>query len=155
VRGPSGGRYDSTGFYDQSGKPVYRDGNGQYFTLDGGRSRAAAPTDYTSVPIHHVCTNKCSVGTGGNPAWTPRFQKFFDDAGLNINGEINKIAVPGHRGPHPQAYHQYVFDQLNRGTRGLTANTPAYTNAVSNTLNRIKTEAVTPGSQVNRWLTGG
>ncbi|MHA3916280.1 AHH domain-containing protein [Halovulum sp. GXIMD14793] len=154
VTGPRGATYSSTGRYSADGKPIYRDTGGSYFTLDGGRVRTSAPTDYNSVPIHHVCTNKCNIGTGGNPAWTPQFQRIFDNAGLNINGEINKIAVPGHRGPHPQAYHQYVFGSLNDAVAGIPRGTPAYTQAVTNSLNRIKAEAVTPGSQVNRWLTG-
>lgn len=109
VTGPRGATYNSTGRYSADGKPIYRNEGGGYVTLDGGRVDVRAPTDYTSVPVHHVCTNKCNVGTGGNPAWTPRFQRIFDNAGLNIDGEINKIAVPGHRGPHPQAYHQHVY----------------------------------------------
>ncbi|WP_460074617.1 AHH domain-containing protein [Roseibium sp. ROS1] len=104
--------------------------------------------------MHHVCTNKCDIGAGKTPAWTSRFKKIFDNAGLNIDIEINKIAVPGHRRSHPQAYHQYVYGRLTDATRGLSANSPAYTQAVSNTLNRLKAEAVTPGSQINKWLTG-
>jgi filamentous hemagglutinin len=154
VTGPRGATYDSTGRYSSDGKPIYRNDSGGYVTLDGGRVEVRAPTDYTSVPIYHVCTNKCNVGTGGNPAWTPRFQRIFDNAGLNINGEINKIAVPGHRGPHPQAYHQHVYGRLTDATSGLSPNGPSYTQAVTNTLDRIKSEAVTPGSQINRWLTG-
>ncbi|QCM08268.1 hypothetical protein CFBP6626_20980 [Agrobacterium tumefaciens] len=91
----------------------------------GGRVRTSAPPDYTSVPIHHICTNKCNVGSNGNPAWTPQFQRFFDDAGLNIDNEINKIAVLGHRGPHPHAYQQYVFGQLQSSTQGIAPITPA------------------------------
>lgn len=59
------------------------------------------------------------------PAWTPQFQRFFDDAGLNIDNEINKIAVLGHRGPHPHAYQQYVFGQLQSSTQGIAPITPA------------------------------
>jgi filamentous hemagglutinin len=62
--------------------------------------------------------------------------------------------VPGHRGPHPQAYHQHVYGRLTDATSGLSPNGPSYTQAVTNTLDRIKSEAVTPGSQINRWLTG-
>ncbi|WP_197467405.1 AHH domain-containing protein, partial [Thalassospira xiamenensis] len=154
VTGPNGGTYNSTGFYSSDGKPVYRSESGGYFTLDGGRISTSAPTDYTAVPIHHICTNKCNVGSGDTPAWTPAFKEFFDNAGLNIDSEINKIAVPGHRGPHPQAYHQYVFSEISDSVDGIPANSSDYARALSSALARLKVEAVTPGSQVNRWLTG-
>ena len=107
------------------------------------------------MPIHHVCTNKNCVGTANGGPWTPRFQSFFDGADLNINTATeNLVAVPGHRGPHPAAYHQYVYDRLDGATIGLRANTPEYKRAVTYTLDQIKQEAVTPGSRVNGWLTG-
>ena len=73
VTGPGGGAYNSTGRYSAAGKQIYGDNSGHYFTLDGGRHRVTAPPDYSSIPIHHVCTNKCTE-------WTPRFRKFFDNA---------------------------------------------------------------------------
>ena len=154
VTGPRGGSYNSTGRYNDEGIPIFKNDNGGYVTFDGGRVDVRVPTDYSSVPVYHICTNKCKVGAGSNPAWTPRFQKIFDDANLNINSEINKIAVPGHRVRHPQEYHQHIYGSLTDATRGLTPNTPNYTRAVTETLNRIKVKAVMPGSQVNRWLTG-
>jgi hypothetical protein len=73
---------------------------------------------------------------------------------LDINKATeNLVAVPGHRGPHPQSYHQYVYGSLDDATRGLIPNTPQYKDAVFNTLTKIKAEAVTPGSAVNKWLT--
>ena len=63
------------------------------------------------------------------------------------------MAIPGHKGPHPQAYHQYVEGKLREAVEDLGPNTPAYQNAVIGTLNSIKTEALTVGSQVNKWLT--
>ena len=140
-----GGTAYETGHVDAAGNTVFRrDGGGYYTICTDGRQVTA------SSPVHHVCTNKNCISTANGGPWTPRFQEYFDNAGLNINSEINKIAVPGHRGP----YHQYVYRELGDATTGLTPNTSAYTNAVSNTLERIKIEAVTPGNQVNSWLTG-
>lgn len=106
------------------------------------------------MPVHHICTNKCTTGIGDTPAWTPRFQAFFDHAGLDIDSEINKIAVPGHRGPHPQEYHQYVYRRLESSTSGIPPGTSEYTSAMERALERLKQEAITPGSAVNGWLTG-
>ncbi len=156
IIGPGGGIARDTGHVDASGNIVLRRDSGGYYTVDANGNQASVPSPYTdgAPPVHHVCTNKNCTSTANGGPWTPRFEEYFDNAGLNINSEINKIVVPGHRGPHPAEYHQYVYSQLDEVTQGLTPNTPAYTNAVSNTLNDIKVEAVTPGNQVNDWLTG-
>ncbi|WP_425056769.1 AHH domain-containing protein [Pseudomonas abyssi] len=121
----------------------------------GGRNTVSAPPNYESVPLHHICTNKCTAGANGQVGWAKEYQRFFDGAGLNINRATeNLVAVPGHRGPHPEAYHRYVYGSLDQATRGLTPNTQSYNLAVTRTLERIKSEAVIVGSQVNKWLTG-
>ncbi|RZI73484.1 MAG: filamentous hemagglutinin N-terminal domain-containing protein [Pseudomonas sp.] len=154
VTGPRGGVYNSTGRYTAEGKPVYRDNSGGYVTLDGGRASVPAPVNYESIPIHHICTNKCTSGANGQIAWTKEYQQFFDGANLNINSATeNLVAVPGHRGPHPIEYHQYVFGSLEQATRGLEPGTQAYQSAVTRTLEGIKKEAVIVGSEVNKWLT--
>lgn len=106
------------------------------------------------APKHHIATNKNSISTASGGPWTPKFKEFFDNAGLDINkGPENLTKVVNHKGPHPEVYHQYVFDQLTSATRGLKIGTVAYKNAVNNTLTRIGQEAQTQGSQVNKWLT--
>jgi RHS repeat-associated protein len=105
------------------------------------------------TPVHHICTNKnCISAVTGGP-WTPKFKEIFEKAGIKLNDAINKIAIPGHKGPHPQEYHEYVYDQLISATSGLKANSSGYTKAVSDTLGRISVEATTAGSQINKWLT--
>ncbi|WP_043274788.1 AHH domain-containing protein, partial [Pseudomonas sp. PH1b] len=154
VEGPRGGLYNSTGRYTTDGKPVFRDNSGGYVTLDGGRVNVSAPVNYESIPIHHICTNKCTSGANGQIAWTKEYQRFFDGADLNINRATeNLVAVPGHRGPHPIEYHQYVYGSLEQATQGLVPRTPAYKEAVTKTLDGIKKEALTVGSDVNKWLT--
>ncbi len=156
VIGPRGGVYNSTGWYDSHGKPIYRDTSGNYFTLDGGRLEARAPANYDNVDIHHICTDKCTSDVNGKIAWTVEFTRFFDGAGLDITRSVeNLVAVPGHRGPHPLEYHQHVYGRLNAATSGLVPGTVEYREAVVSTLNRMKVEAVIPGSQINKWLTKG
>jgi hypothetical protein len=125
--------------------------NGNY--VDAALSGIPGGRVAKSAPIHHLCTNKnCISSVRGGP-WTPRFEEIFKKAGLDLDDAINKVAVLGHKGPHPEAYHSYMQKELLSATRGLKANTAAYTNAVTGTLNRIGAEATTVGSQVNRWLT--
>ncbi len=97
---------------------------------------------------------KCTSGANGQIAWTKEYQRFFDGADLNINRATeNLVAVPGHRGPHPIEYHQYVYGSLEQATKGLAPGTPAYKAAVTKTLDGIKKEAVIVGSEINKWLT--
>jgi RHS repeat-associated protein len=103
---------------------------------------------------HHIATNKNNISTARGGPWTPRFKTFFDKAGLDINkGAENLVNVLNHKGPHPEAYHQLVFDRLTSATQGLKANTAAYKTAVTNTLQTIGKEAQTVGSTVNKLLT--
>jgi hypothetical protein len=102
-------------------------------------------------PIHHICTNKnCISAITGGP-WTPRFQGMFDKAGMTLDDALNKVSVPGHRGPHPEAYHQAVFDRLNSATDGLSGS--AYGDALRSELKSIGREVQTPGSHLNQLVT--
>ncbi|CAG9001013.1 MAG: hypothetical protein CENE_03021 [Candidatus Celerinatantimonas neptuna] len=105
------------------------------------------------IPIHHVCTNKNCISTVRGGPWTPRFNEIFKKADLDLDDFVNKVAVPGHKGPHPEEYHSYVHKELMSATRGLKPNTDVYRKVVTGTLKRIKTEATTTDSQVNKWLT--
>ena len=54
------------------------------------------------APVHHICTNKNCISTARGGPWTPKFEAIFKKAGLDLDDAINKIAVPGHKGPHPK-----------------------------------------------------
>ncbi|WP_425628493.1 AHH domain-containing protein [Vibrio neptunius] len=120
---------------------------------DATKATDAALGGAKKAPVHHICTNKNCISTARGGPWTPRFDEIFKKAGLDLDDAVNKVAIPGHKGPHPEAYHSYVHKELLSATRGLKANSDEYRNAVTGTLDRIKTEATTVGSQVNRWLT--
>ena len=51
--------------------------------------------------------------------WTNRFKPFLDKAQLDIDGPDNKVYVPNHKGPHPDEYHEYVYNKLKRATKGI------------------------------------
>ena len=120
-------------------------------SIQAGRGLGGAVTQATKGPIHHICTNKncLSAATGG--PWTPRFEAIFDKAGMKLNDALNKIAVPGHKGPHPEAYHQAVFDRLTSATDGLSGS--AYRDALQTELRVIGREIQTPGSPLNGLVT--
>ena len=70
---------------------------------------------------------------------------------MSLDDAANKIAVPGHKGPHQQAYHQEVFDRLRGATKGLEGD--AYGAALRSELDAIGQEAVTAGTNLNKLLT--
>ena len=67
-------------------------------------------------PLHYIATNK---NTKRGRKWTNRFKPFFDKAQLDIDGPDNKVYVPNHKGPHPDEYHEYVYNKLKRATKGI------------------------------------
>ncbi|WP_437605689.1 RHS repeat-associated core domain-containing protein [Sorangium sp. So ce834] len=114
-------------------------------------SQGAAPAA-GGEPEHHIMTNKNRVSTTQGGPWTPRFEDMAKRAGMTLDDAANRVRIPGHRGPHPEAYHQEVFNRLRRATRGLQGD--AYSNAFRAELDAIRIEAATAGSGLNRLLTG-
>lgn len=106
----------------------------------------------TAGPEHHIATNKNWLSEIRGGPWSPRFEKLFKKAGMTLEDAANKIRVPGHHGPHPEAYHQEVFRRLTEATKGLDG--PAYKKALIRELDKIATEAQTVGSRINKLVTG-
>ncbi|EJP5978404.1 RHS domain-containing protein, partial [Salmonella enterica] len=102
------------------------------------------------APTHHLATNKHST-------WSDRFRELFkkNDLGKFKNGKwrkdvlndpLNRIDVPGHKGPHPDGMHQEIFDRLSTASdRGK--------DAFRKEIEKLRVEAVTPGSWLNDILT--
>ncbi|MGK3959481.1 RHS repeat-associated core domain-containing protein [Sorangium sp. So ce118] len=104
----------------------------------------------SGAPEHHVMTNKNRVSTDRGGPWTPRFEDMAKRAGMTLEDAANRVRIPGHRGPHPEAYHREVFDRLSRTTEGLSGD--AYSTAFRAELDAIRSEAATAGSALNRLL---
>jgi RHS repeat-associated protein len=103
------------------------------------------------APEHHLGTNKNSKSKARGGPWTPRFEEIFNRAGMDLEHSFNKWKIPSHKGPHPEAYHQAVYDRLLAATRGLSGT--QYRQALQEELRQIGLEAATPGSPLNRLLT--
>jgi hypothetical protein len=103
-------------------------------------------------PVHHLATNKNRLSTARGGPWTPRFQEVFEGAGYGLDDAINKVRVPGHAGPHPEAYHQAVFDRLVSSVQGLRRGTDQYRAAFEAEMQAIRQEAATRGTQLNKLL---
>jgi RHS repeat-associated protein len=103
-------------------------------------------------PEHHLATNKNWVSEARGGPWSPKFESIFKKAGMTLDDAANRIRIPGHACPHPEAYHQEVFDRLTRATRGLSSD--KYKDALLKELDRLGCEASTKGSKLNKLLTG-
>ncbi|WP_095983830.1 AHH domain-containing protein [Cystobacter fuscus] len=66
--------------------------------------------------MHHIATVENSKSTARGGPWTQRFQELFDKAGMSMEAQANKVPLEGHKGPHPQAYHEAVYRRLRDAT---------------------------------------
>jgi RHS repeat-associated protein len=125
------------------------------FKVDSAMALAAvtplAIVQKVAAPVHHICTNKNLISMLSGGPWTPRFDKIFKKAGYSLGDDINLIAIPGHKGPHPQAYHEAIFDRLIGATQGLSG--PAFKAAFEAEMGAIRSELTTVGTQLNKWIT--
>ncbi|RKH90513.1 hypothetical protein D7Y21_06130 [Corallococcus sp. AB045] len=101
---------------------------------------------------HHLATirNEKSSKTGG--PWTPRFRRIFKRAGMELKDPENIVEVPGHRGPHPRAYHDLVLQKLSTSL-GDCRTVMQCREALTNALRALAEEASTPGTRINQLLT--
>ena len=71
---------------------------------------------------------------------------------MSMDDPANIVEVPGHYGPHPEAYHKAVLQRLEQATDGLAG--AAAKQALTSELGAIKGEILTQGSVLNKLLTG-
>ncbi|MCP3140215.1 AHH domain-containing protein [Pyxidicoccus xibeiensis] len=113
---------------------------------------AAAPVD-SEGHNHHIATDKWWKSTNNAGPWSPQFQKIFDRAGMSLNDPANIVRVKGHKGPHPQEYHEAIFQRLSDATEGCRTMQKCR-EALTAELRDLAGEIVTPGSDLNRLVTG-
>jgi len=113
---------------------------------------AAAPVD-AEGHNHHIATDKWWKSTNNAGPWSPQFQKIFDRAGMSLNDPANIVRVKGHRGPHPKEYHEAIFQRLSDATEGCRTMQKCR-EALTAELRDLAGEIVTPGSDLNRLVTG-
>ena len=101
---------------------------------------------------HHLATIRNTISAQRGGPWTPRFQRIFRRAGMELKDPENIVEVAGHRGPHPQRYHERVYARLEDATRGCRSIEQCREVLVAE-LRRLAQEASTQGSGLNRLLT--
>ena len=104
--------------------------------------------------MHHIATVENNKSTARGGPWTPLFKKIFGKAGMSMDDPANKIKLPGHYGPHPEEYHQSVFNHLEKAT-ATCPNQQACAVALRQALRELAAEISTHGSRLYWLLTRG
>lgn len=102
--------------------------------------------------LHHIATVENEKSTLRGGPWTQRFRQIFDRAGMSLEDPANKVRVPGHKGPHPEAYHQDVFKRLDRAT-SYCRTLQQCADALVRALQELAVEIQTEGSKLNKLVT--
>ncbi|XXF78334.1 AHH domain-containing protein [Myxococcaceae bacterium GXIMD 01537] len=113
----------------------------------------AAPPPGGNTQKHHIGTIANEVSTARGGPWTPRLRELFKRAGMELKDPENIVEVAGHKGPHPQEYHQRVFDVLETAMRGCRSVNQCQA-ALESALRKLAKDIATPGTELNRLVTG-
>lgn len=145
-----------------SGVQLLTDGGGLVLTdaevialAEAGQISAAALSLYVlahEAHVHHVATDKNYVSDRYGGPWSQRFSQIFEEADLSFDDPANLVEVEGHTGPHPEAYHKVVFDDIVRAVKGLKPHTVEYRNALRAVLRKLGRECATEGTRLNLLL---
>lgn len=116
--------------------------------LGGATGRPVEVTEHD----HHIATDKWWESTKMGGPWSPQFQSLFDKAGMSLNDPANIVRIRGHKGPHPQEYHEEVLGRLFTATRSCRSMEQCR-RALKTELQRLAHEISNPGSELNRLVT--
>jgi hypothetical protein len=103
---------------------------------------------------HHIGTiaNKKSALRGG--PWTPRLEKLFARAGMRLKDPENIVPIQGHRGPHPQRYHEIVYRRLDEALGDCRSIAECRARLLP-ALDDLARKIATPGTELNQLVTLG
>jgi hypothetical protein len=101
---------------------------------------------------HHLATNKNDISERFGGPWTPRFEQLFELAGMRLDAAENLVYLKGHKGPHPEAYHEAVFEKLNSELRDC-GTVSRCRGKLLQALGKLAEDVCTPGSRLHRLVT--
>jgi hypothetical protein len=125
--------------------------NASAAVAQSGGGAASTPVD-AEGPEHHIASDKFSTSTQNGGPWTPRYQELFDKAGMSLDDAANKVRVPGHKGPHPQEYHEEIFRRLRDATLECRSIQQCQ-EILTHELHRLGRMISTPGTRLNKLVT--
>lgn len=104
--------------------------------------------------VHHICTDKNTVSDATGGPWTPLFQDIFNRARMSLNDNANLVRIRGHKGPHPQKYHEEVLARIDSATRGCRGAEKCRA-ALVGALEKIARDLMRPSSKLRKLVTKG
>ena len=104
------------------------------------------------APEHHIATNKNRTAEVRGGPWTPGFEDYFQRAGMDLEHPANRVFVIGHKGPHPEAYHNEVYSRV-RDVFAKCATAQECKTQLLKALDEIANEICKPGSNLNKLIT--
>jgi len=82
------------------------------------------------------------------------FEKLFARAGMRLTDSENIVPIQGHKGPHPQRYHDIVYRRL-REALGDCSSIAECRARLLPALDELARKIATPGTELNRLVTLG
>ncbi|HEX8441052.1 AHH domain-containing protein [Archangium sp.] len=101
---------------------------------------------------HHLATNKNETSPASGGPWTPRFEDIFAKAGMSLDASENLVYLQGHKGPHPEDYHQEVYKRLSTAVQSCRTVSHCK-RMLMQALGELTDEVCTPGSHLHQLVT--
>jgi hypothetical protein len=101
---------------------------------------------------HHIATDKNDISDASGGPWTPGFKDLFNRAGMSLNDPANLVNLIGHVGPHPEEYHQEVYERLQLALGHCRTAAECRSRLLAE-LDKLAADICKPGSRLNKLLT--
>ncbi|WP_160174661.1 AHH domain-containing protein [Archangium violaceum] len=127
-------------------------------TRPGATTRPSTPSICSSGETedgnepHHIATVALKASTYANGPWTPRFKQLFEQAGMNLEDPANLIYLRAHTAPHPEKYHQEIFQRMRETLKGC-GDLETCRGVLRMELRLLASEICTPGTALNGLVT--
>ncbi|SEL24419.1 A nuclease family of the HNH/ENDO VII superfamily with conserved AHH [Stigmatella aurantiaca] len=127
------------------------------------RERKIVPLESSGMPLEGALTEEEQNLVSRYKAWCRSAHGFEGDClGALVGGKYldrlkdpeNIVPIKGHKGPHPQRYHDIVYTRLREalGDCGRIGECRA---RLTDALKKLANETATPGTELNRLVTLG
>jgi hypothetical protein len=120
----------------------------------GAVAMAASGGRRNRTERHHIGTRANRISTLRGGPWTQRLERLFARAGMRLTDEENVVPVEGHKGPHPQRYHEIVYRRVDEALGDCSSIAECRARLLP-ALDELARLISTPGTELNRLVTLG
>jgi hypothetical protein len=109
-------------------------------------SASNGQTSQPKAPVHHIMTNK---NYKAGLRWSVRYENLFKKHGISsnpFNWPENKVPLPGHKGPHSDAYHNRIYNRVEKALKNKKKGVKSE-EALRKALKRIKSHMEKVGAK--------